>query len=234
MTISVVITLANDSNGGSGARAPERQTFSGDHTDSSPLRGAAGTFVRARAARRRPRSAPPFPRRAPGGAGQQATRAGRRGRRERGRTGGTRPPTARRARLAAPDPERLGRRAQPRARARAPGGLTLHAGSGGGGSAARRPGPPPSAGPPCSARPPLEASAGGGAQRERSRPRSPRPPAARQPAGATFLKGQVAGIGVYLGPPTSPGGLKARPGLGGKGSLPPSSPPTHRLLPPGK
>lgn len=59
------------------------------------------------------------------------------------------------------------------------------------------------------------------------------PPAARQPAGATFLKGQVAAIRVYLGPGL---GLRAGPPSGERGGRGRAlRPPTSLApLPPGK
>lgn len=151
-----------------------------------------------------PRSAPPFPRRAPGGAGRPAARARRRGRRERGRTRGPQPPTARLAGIAAPNPQcrslrRSGRPGPPPSTAAlARGPLTLHVGRG---YAARRPRATPH--PPAALRP--APPRGPGRWRRPARalaaPRSPpAPPRAPDRAGATFLKGQVAGIRIYLGP----------------------------------
>lgn len=145
------------------------------------------------------------------GAGQRAARAGRRGRRERGRTGGPRPPTAQLSLLgsagrAGPGVQQPPLQLLARIRRARSGRNHSPGGTGEGGGAEGRPGTPPGRSP---APRPAEVPAGGGARGECSLLRSPLPPS---PAGATFLKRQVALICVYLGPRL---GLLTRPHSGG-------------------
>lgn len=71
----------------------QKRKLSRGRNSSKPPNGAVETSARA-GPRRRPRSAPPFPRRAPGGAGQRRRGPGGGEGRERGCTRGPLPPTA--------------------------------------------------------------------------------------------------------------------------------------------
>lgn len=161
--------MANHSSERSRVRAPEMQTFSGIELVQAPY-GVLGDLC--------PGSARPGPARPPARGprhlsrgGRGGARAGRRGRRERGRTGGPRPPTARQAPQAARDPGRRRRRVRQR---------SLRADSLSTRGAARRPAAALGQASPR----PRQVEAPG----ERSRPRSPLPPRARQ-RGRNFLKG---------------------------------------------